>query len=290
MIGNWRIGDIKVANIVEYFGPTHQPEVVFPEFDRAVFGRREAELPPMHWYPEMNRFVIGIQIWVVFAPPNIVVVDTGVGNGKPRPAARMDQLNTLLPAWLEATGVKPDQVTHVVMTHLHSDHVGWNTVLDNGRWVPTFPNARYLMPKRDFDYFKDLSESGKAGEPSFSDSVQPILDAGLADFINGQAEVADCLQVTDAIGHTPGQLNYWLRSRGETGVFSADILHHPVQVLNPGWNTAFCVLPDEAKATRLKFLHEASRTEALVMPCHFPPPHCGFIRRQGDAFAYEPAV
>jgi len=290
MIGSWRIGDIKLANIVEYFGPTHQPEAVFPEFDRAAFSRREAELPPLHWYPEMDRFVIGIQLWVVFAPPHIIVIDTGVGNRKPRPAARMDHLNTLLPAWLEATGVKPDQVTHVVMTHLHSDHVGWNTILDNGRWVPTFPNARYLMPKRDFAYFKELNDSGKAGEPSFSDSVMPIVEAGLADFIDGQAEIADCLQVADATGHTPGQLNYWLRSRGETGVFSADIFHHPVQILNPGLNTAFCVLPDEAKATRLKFLHEASRTGALVMPCHFPPPHCGFIRRQGDAFAYEPAV
>lgn len=290
MIGSWRIGDIRVANIVEYYGPTHQPEAVFPEFDRTTFAQREHELPPWHWYPGMDRLVIGIQLWVVFASPNIIVVDTGVGNAKARPVSRMDHLNTLVPAWLEAAGVKREDVTHVVMTHLHSDHVGWNTMLDNGRWAPTFPNARYLMPKRDFDYFKELSESGRAGEPSFSDSVLPILQAGLADFIEGQKEIADCLQVVDATGHTPGQLNFWLRSNGDSGVFSADVLHHPVQILNPGWNTAFCVLADEAKATRLKFLHEASAAGALVMPCHFPPPHCGFIRRQGDAFAYERAV
>lgn len=291
MIGRWSIGDIRVANIVEYFGPTHQPETVFPEFDRAAFSQREDELPPGHWYPHMDRFVIGIQLWVVFAPPNVIVVDTGVGNGKPRSAARMNRLNTLVPAWLEAAGVTPDMVTHVVMTHLHADHVGWNTVLEGDRWVPTFPNARYLMPKRDFEYFRQLSEAGGAAkDPSFTDSVLPIVQAGLADFIDGQTEVADCLQVEDARGHTPGQVNYWLHSCGEVGVFSADIFHHPVQILHPGLNTAFCVLPDEAKATRLKFLNEASRTDALVMPCHFPPPHCGFIRRQGDVFAYEPAA
>ncbi|RWD63460.1 MBL fold metallo-hydrolase [Mesorhizobium sp.] len=290
MIGRWRIGDIEVANIVEYYGPTHQPEIVFPEFDRAVFAQRENELPPQHWYPGMNRLVIGIQLWVVFAGPNVIVVDTGVGNHKPRPAARMNHLNTLVPLWLEAAGVKPEKVTHVVMTHLHGDHVGWNTVFQDGRWAPTFPNARYVMPKRDFDYFKELSESGWAGDSSFADSVLPIVQAGLADFIDGQAEVADCLRVADAVGHTPGQLNFWLRSRGETGVFSADIFHHPAQILNPAWNTAFCVLPDEAKSTRLRFLDEVSSIGALVMPCHFPPPHCGFIRRHGDGFAYEPAT
>ncbi|NYZ14527.1 MBL fold metallo-hydrolase [Azospirillum sp. RWY-5-1] len=289
MIRSWKIGDATVVSIVEYFGPTHQPETVFPEFDRAAFARRAGELPPGHWYPAMDRFVIAIQLWAVLAGPNVIVIDTGVGNGKPRPAARMNRLNTLTASWLEAAGVTRESVTHVVMTHLHADHVGWNTVFEDGRWVPTFPNARYVMPRRDFDHFKGLHDAGTAGEPSFADSVLPVLDAGLVDFIGTEGEVAGCLRIADAAGHTPGQLNYWLHSGGETGVFSADILHHPVQILNPGWNTAFCVLPDEAKATRARFLNEVSDAGALVMPCHFPPPHCGFIRRQGDAFVYEPA-
>ena len=145
------------------------------------------------------------------------------------------------------------------------------------------------MPRRDFDYFRELSESGRAGEPSFADSVVPIVEAGLADFIEGPGEVAGCLQAVEATGHTPGQMNYWLRSGGEAGVFCADIFHHPVQVLHPQLNTAFCVLPVEAKATRAAFLAEASAASALVMPCHFPPPHCGYIRRSGDRFIYEPA-
>jgi glyoxylase-like metal-dependent hydrolase (beta-lactamase superfamily II) len=289
MIHEFRIGDARVVGLCEYFGPTHQPEAVFPDFDRAAFARRESELPPGYWYPKMDRLVIGITIWAVFTGSSVILIDAGVGNGKPRPTARMDHLNTLVPAWMEAAGIVPERVTHVVMTHLHGDHVGWNTRFEDGRWVPTFRNARYVMPRRDFDYFRELSESGRAGEPSFADSIAPVVDAGLVDFLEGPGEVAGCLQAVEAIGHTPGQMNYWLRSRGDVGVFCADIFHHPVQILHPNLNTAFCVLPAEARATRASFLAEASATSALIMPCHFPPPHCGYIRRRGDDFAYEPA-
>lgn len=289
MIHSWQIGAAKVTSIVEYFAPTHQPEATFPAFDRALFATQSAELPPMHWYPEVDRFVIAIQIWALFAGSNVILIDAGVGNGKVRPAARMNLLNSLVPQWMAAAGVTRENVTHVVMTHLHSDHIGWNTTVENGRNVPTFPNARYLVPERDFAYFKKLNDEGKAADTSFADSLLPVLGAGLVDFIDAGAEIAGCLRATDAVGHTPGQLNYWLRDGGDTGVFSADVFHHPVQILNPGWNTAFCILQDEARQTRLKLLNEAADTGALVMPCHFPPPHCGYVRRRGDAFAYEPA-
>jgi glyoxylase-like metal-dependent hydrolase (beta-lactamase superfamily II) len=288
MIRSWTIGDVKVTSIVEYFGPTHQPEATFPEFDRAAFARQVDGLPPLHWFAEMDRFVIAIQLWAVFAGSKVILIDTGVGNAKVRPAARMNRLNALVPQWMQAAGVTRDNVTHVVMTHLHSDHIGWNTVLEGDRWVPNFPNARYLVPRRDFDFFKSLNDEGRASDTSFADSLLPVLNAGLVDFIDGQRQVADCLDVVEATGHTPGQLNYWLRSRGESGLFCADVFHHPVQILNPGLNTAFCILPDDAKRTRLRVLNEAADSGALVMPCHFPPPHCGYVRRQGDAFAYEP--
>lgn len=289
MIRSWTIGDVKVTGIVEYFGPTHQPEATFPEFDREIFEGQANLLPDLHWFPGMDRFVIGIQLWAVFAGTNVILIDTGVGNAKVRPAARMNRLNSLAPLWMEAAGITRDNVTHVVMTHLHSDHIGWNTVLEGDRWVPTFPSARYLVPRRDFAFFKSLNDDGKAGDTSFDDSLLPVLDAGLVDFVDENTEVAGCLQATDATGHTPGQLNYWLRSGGEAGVFCADVFHHPVQILNPGWNTAFCMLPAEAKRTRLRLLGEAADSGAGIMPCHFPPPHCGFVRRQGDGFAYVPA-
>jgi len=286
MIRSFNIGAVRVTSVVEYFGPTHVPEATYPEYDASRM--QAAALPPLHWYPEINRLVIAIQIWLVFTGDRIIIVDTGVGNHKPRPPARMNMLNTLVPQWFAAAGVTRENVTDVVMTHLHSDHIGWNTVLEDGRWVPMFPNARYHVPQTDFAYFKALHESGKAGEPSFADSLIPVLEAGLVDFIPDGGEIAGVLRTEKAFGHTPGQLNYWIDQPHATGVFSADIFHHPVQILNPGWNTAFCILPDEAKRTRATFLAKAAETGALIMPCHFPPPHCGFVRRQGDGFAYEP--
>jgi glyoxylase-like metal-dependent hydrolase (beta-lactamase superfamily II) len=284
------IGEYKVSSLIEYFGPTHDPNFVFPDFDRKKLEANLDWLVPNHYHPGLDRFIVAIQIWVVQAGSDIIVIDTGVGNGKPRPAARMNKLNSLIPLWMEAAGARADKVTHVVMTHLHGDHVGWNTVMKDGRWVPTFPNARYHMPKNDFAYFKGAFEKGPPDGGSFYDSILPVVQAGLVDFIEDQKEVAGCLAVEQAPGHTPGQLNYRLRSRGEEGVFSADIFHNVIQIACPTWNTAFCVLPDEARKTRAAFLERNAKSGALVMPCHFGFPHCGFVRKQGEGYGFEPAA
>jgi len=176
------------------------------------------------------------------------------------------------------------------MTHRHADHVGWNTVWDGDRWAPTFPNARHHPPKTDYEFFKGEVEAGRPADGgSFLDSVAPIVEAGVASFITNQTEVADCLRVAPATGHMPGQLNYWIESGGERAILSADIMHHVMQIRMPDWNTGFCILPDEARRTRHAFLAEAARTGALVMPCHFAPPHTGFVRRQGEGYTFEPA-
>ena len=218
-----------------------------------------------------------------------MIIDTGVGNHKVRPPARMHMLNTLALQWLAAAGAEPDAVTHVLITHLHSDHIGWNTSLEGRRWAPTFPNARYLVPRADYDYFKEINDSGKASDTSFADSLAPIFDAGLATFVDKSSELPGGLEPAEAFGHTPGQMNYWLRSQGEVGVFSADVFHHPVQILNPTWNTAFCILPDQAISTRAHVLADATASGALIMSCHFPAPHAGYARKTGDAYCFEPA-
>lgn len=289
MIHTWRIGDATVTSLVEYVGPTHIPEATFPAFDRAALTAQEPDLPPGAWYPEISRFTIAIQIWILKRGSEVILIDTGVGNRKVRPPARMHMLNTLVPQWLAAAGAGPDAVTHVLMTHLHSDHIGWNTTLDGDRWVPTFPKARYLVPRADYAYFKDVNDSGKASDTSFSDSLVPIFEAGLADFVDKTNDLPGGLEPVEAFGHTPGQMNYWLRSGGDTGVFSADVFHHPVQILNPTWNTAFCILPDQAIATRAKLLADAAASNALIMSCHFPTPHTGYVRKAGDSYRFEPA-
>jgi glyoxylase-like metal-dependent hydrolase (beta-lactamase superfamily II) len=230
MIHSWRIGDAIVTSLVEYVGPTHAPEETFPAFDHSAFAKRETELPSGAWYPQTRRFTIAIQIWILKRGNDLVIIDTGVGNHKARPLPRMHMLNTLVPQWLAAAGAEPDAVTHVLMTHLHSDHIGWNTRLEGQRWIPTFPKARYLVPETDYAYFKELNDRDKAADTSFADSLAPIFESGLATFVTKSSELPAGLEPAEAFGHTPGQMNYWLRSTGEAGVFSADVFHHPVQI------------------------------------------------------------
>ena len=290
MLNSWQIGEFRVSSIVEYYGPTHDPAALFPSFERASFGEAAAQLPRGHYYSASDRLVIAIQIWLIEAGSRRILIDAGCGNGKSRRTARMHQLNSLWPEWLAAAGQSFNSITDVVLTHLHSDHVGWNTRAEDGQWRPAFPNARYHIPRDDYDFFRAAHSDGRIADGgSFADSVEPVVAAGLVDFIVDEATVAGCLKVAPAPGHTPGQLNYWLESRGEHGVFSADVLHHAVQVMRPDWNSAFCILPDEARRTRAGLLDEAARTGALVMPCHFAPPHAGYIRRMGRGFVFEPA-
>jgi glyoxylase-like metal-dependent hydrolase (beta-lactamase superfamily II) len=289
MIRSWSIGDIRVTRLVEYYGPTHDPATTFPVFDRARFDRHVASLAPGDWLPEIGRLVIAVQIWIVFAGSNVILVDTGVGNHKPRPAARMNRLNTLVPLWLAAAGVTPEAVTHVAMTHLHNDHMGWNTVLEDGVFVPTFPNAQYLVPREDFAYFKELLDRGEAPDPSLEDSLLPVFESGLVRFVDRQPVIAGVLGVERAHGHTPGHTIYSIESNGLRGVFSGDVFHHPIQVYEPDWNTAFCVSPHDARVVRHALLERAAESGAFVMPCHFPPPGAGYIRREGDGYRFEPA-
>ncbi len=291
MIRTRKIGNATITNIVEYVGPTHIPEATLPLFDRKVLDEEASWLVPRYYVPSMDRMVIAIQLWVVEVAGAVIVVDTGVGNRKPRSAERMNMLNTLTLAWLEAAGAKRERVTHVVLTHLHNDHVGWNTVLENGQWVPTFPNARYLAPKIDYDFFSEDFKSNPNGLASaFPDSMLPIIDAGLFDTYSETAVIADTLHVRSARGHTPGMVSLRIGSGSEQGIFSADILHHPLQIIRPDWNTAFCILPDDAARTRSAFLAEAADSGALFMPCHFPWPGCGYVRRQGDGYVFEAEI
>ena len=293
MIFSRQIGDAQVTNVIEYSGPTHAPEFLFPEISKAErdagIAANASWLAPHHYVPHMDRFIVTIQIWVVHAGGNVILIDSGVGNFKNRAAPRMNQLNTLLMPWLEAAGAAPHQVTHVVHTHLHTDHVGGNTVEQDGRWVPAFPNARYLMPRAEFDYWKAEYDAGdkmvQAG--SFADSVLPVLDAGLVDFIEPGQEVAGCLLGEDVSGHAPGMLSFRLRSNGEEGMFSTDTMHSPIQVANPHWNDRYVLDAGRALQSRANVLARAAERNALIMPMHFGAPYCGYVRRQGDGYRFE---
>ncbi|MCP4559084.1 MAG: MBL fold metallo-hydrolase [Bosea sp.] len=292
MMQSRQLGDLRITRVLEYSAPTHPPEFLFPDLPAAQLAQDAAWLAPAHYVQHMSRLIVTIQLWIVHAGDSVILIDTGVGNLKPRGPARMNMLNSLVLPWLEAAGAGRDQVTHVVHTHLHSDHIGWNTLWVDGRWEPTFPKARYFLPKQDFDHFQTVL--GRGPNPlidnSFADSLYPVIEAGLADFITEAArDVAGVLAVEPAPGHSPGMLSYRLRSGGEEAIFTADVFHSPLQIAHPDLNTAYCELPDVARKTRLQVLQRATDREALILPMHFGAPHCGYVRRQGEGFRFEPA-
>lgn len=294
MFQSRQIGDVKVTRILEYTGPTHAPGFLLPDLETEALAANADWLAPNHWVPHMNKLMLTVQLWVVHAGPHVIVVDTGVGNAKPRSGiARMHMLNTLVPEWMDAAGARPDQVTHVALTHLHIDHVGWCTRWQDGRWVPTFPNATYYLPQDDFLFCesgRNKVEGMDVFGDAFFDSVMPIVDAGLAKMLVPGDEIADCLLSEPAPGHSPGQVTYRVRSRGEEAIFSGDVLHSAMQVARPEINSGYCIWADQARQTRFALLDAAARREALILPVHFGAPYCGYARRQGEGFRFEPAV
>jgi glyoxylase-like metal-dependent hydrolase (beta-lactamase superfamily II) len=292
-----RIGNAVVSNIVESTGPTHDPAVLFkglidPDELTAALHRHAAWLAPHHYLPAVNRLVVTFHLWVLQMDGKVIIIDTAVGNGKQRPSPRMHMLNSLVMTWLEAIGAGPEDVTHVINTHLHTDHVGWNTRTIDGKVVPTFPKARYLMPRADFAYFKARHEAGDTQPSVLSllDSVMPIVEAGLAEFIDRPFQIAPGLDVEMSPGHTPGMINLYLTSEGERGVFCADNFHSPLQIALPELNSVNDILGEQARLSRRAFLERVADTDMLIMPMHFGFPHCGYIRRGGpdNTFVFVP--
>jgi glyoxylase-like metal-dependent hydrolase (beta-lactamase superfamily II) len=176
-------------------------------------------------------------------------------------------------------------------THLHADHVGWNTRLVNGRWVPTFPNARYLLGRREYAYWETAEGPAATGfgqESVFSDSVLPCVEAGQVQFVDNGFELDDALLVEDAPGHTPGTAIIRARSRGRGGLFIGDIMHTPLQVLYPDANSRADIDPEQSRVTRKRVLSECAEHGHLLLPAHFGPPFYGRVTHDGSAYTFQP--
>jgi glyoxylase-like metal-dependent hydrolase (beta-lactamase superfamily II) len=214
-----------------------------------------------------------------------ILVDTCVGNDKLRPT---------IPGWnrrqgpfladLAAAGFPPESIDTVLCTHLHVDHVGWNTRLEKDRWVPTFPNARYLFAEQELVYWRDQQD--QTFGDVFGDSVRPILDAGLADLVKPDHAVAPELRLEPTPGHTPGHVSVRLRSRGEQAVVTGDLMHHPVQCAHPEWPSSADYDPAQARRTREEFLRGSERSGVKVFGTHFASPTAGRVVRDGASFRF----
>ncbi|MEV0253899.1 MBL fold metallo-hydrolase [Streptomyces sp. NPDC050732] len=285
------LGNVTITRVREYFGPVEMtPDTFFPESPKELWNDGASWLAPHFVDSETNVVNSAIQTWLLRSGGRTILVDTGVGNHKDRPYAPVwNRLETDFLANLARAGVAPEDVDIVINTHLHIDHVGWNTYLDDRQWVPTFPNATYLMPKDDFDFWNPENNHkpvlGRGNQNVFEDSVAPVHRAGRTLLWEKSHRIDADLRLDAAPGHTPGSSVLTLASGTDRAVFVGDMLHSPVQILEPDANSCFCEDPAGARATRRKVLGWAADHNALVIPAHLGGHGAAEVAREGAKFA-----
>jgi glyoxylase-like metal-dependent hydrolase (beta-lactamase superfamily II) len=236
-----------------------------------------------HFATEEGRLKMSIHALVVETPGRRIVVDTGLGNDKEgRAVPTWNNRNTPFLETMTAAGFAPDSIDTVLCTHLHVDHVGWNTRLEGGRWVPTFEKARYLFGRTEFEYWRDHSvEPEKAAV--FHDSVRPIMDAGRAELLASDARICNEITLIPTPGHSPGHMSVHIHSDGEEGLLSGDVAHHPCQMAHLDWSSTADSDPAQSTATRRSLFSRFADRPVLVIGGHF---NAGHLKRERDAFKF----
>jgi glyoxylase-like metal-dependent hydrolase (beta-lactamase superfamily II) len=247
-------------------------DVLFPDATMEQINPAARVSAGRHFDPATGKILLAIQSHLVRFAGKTILIDACVGEHKARP---------LRPEWnlrastryltnLAACGCAPEDIDIVMCTHLHADHVGWNTRLQSGRWVPTFPKARYLMSQREVDHrAHEAAQSAAANHGSYQDSVVPIFDAGLARVVQVGEEIVEGGTVIDLAGHAPGQIGLELAGDAHSRVlFCGDAIHNPLQVFHPQWSSGFCFDRAHAERTRRALLQRAASEHLYLIPAH----------------------
>jgi glyoxylase-like metal-dependent hydrolase (beta-lactamase superfamily II) len=277
---HWNVGKVKITKIVE-LETTGSTRFILPLATNEEIRQMPWLIP--HFANEEGRLKMSIHSLVVETPSRRIVVDTGLGNDKE--GRKVPTWNNRKDAFLEtmtSAGFPTDSIDTVLCTHLHVDHVGWNTKLAAGQWIPTFGNARYVFGKTEYEHWRDHSdESDKVAV--FNDSVKPIVDAGRAELVASDARLADEITLIPTPGHSPGHMSIHIKSDGEEGLLTGDVAHHPCQMAHLDWSSTADSDPVQSTVTRRELFSRFADTPTLVIGGHF---NAGHIRRDGDAFKF----
>jgi len=281
-MNRWKIGDVTITRIVEMETTSKATFVLkegSPENIRTVPWLRP------HFANPDGKVIMSVHAFVIESPGHRMVVDTCIGNDKRRAFPGWNMLQLPFLADLEKAGFARNSIDRVLCTHLHVDHVGWNTMLVEGKWTPTFPHARYLIGRTEWEHWSKTEEPDT--RELLDDSVRPVFDAGLADLVESDARITDEIRLEPTPGHTPGHHSVRISSRGQEAVITGDLMHHPVQMAHPEWGSHFDSDFDEAIATRRAFLERYGDQPILVLGTHFATPGAGRIVRDGNAWRLE---
>ena len=280
--GKWKIGEVTVTRVVE-IEATGGMSPILPDAKREILK----EIPWLypHFVDESGRMRGSIHALIIETPDRTIVVDTCVGNDKERGNPPWNQLQTTFLADLKAAGYAPDRIDNVLCTHLHVDHVGWNTMLVDGKWQPTFPNARYLMGRVEFEHWNAVDVDST--KQIMSDSVLPVFDAGLVDLVETDHKICDEVSLIPTVGHSPGHVTVLIQSQGEEGMITGDFIHHPCQFAHPEWSASPDTDPEQARRTRHEVFSRYADTPMLIIGTHFHTPTAGHLKRDGDVYRLE---
>ncbi|MFP6816955.1 MAG: MBL fold metallo-hydrolase [Pseudomonadales bacterium] len=277
-MNQWQIGDVKVTRVVE-MEVTGGSRFILPDATRDACLPMEWLKP--HFIDDAGNLVMSIHALVIDTGDRRVVVDTCIGNDKQRSIPNWTNLQTSFLADLTGAGYPRESIDTVLCTHLHVDHVGWNTMLVDGEWVPTFPNARYLVADKEFQYW-DSAEADQLNEGIMGDSVRPIADAGLMDLVDWEHKLCEEIWLEPTPGHTPGHVSVHIRSAGAEALITGDCIHHPCQMTRTDWCSSADYDMDEGRQTRERLLATYVDSDILVIGTHFATPTAGYIRRLED--------
>jgi glyoxylase-like metal-dependent hydrolase (beta-lactamase superfamily II) len=267
--------------------PLIMPQITAADLAHLATWYTDDSLAPT---PEKSAFMMSMHSYVLRVGGRTILIDACNGNDKRRAIPDVNMAQTSYLENLAALGLTPDNIDVVLCTHLHFDHVGWNTRLENGKWVPTFANARYLFSRRDFEHFgsQELEDDHLR---AFRDSVLPVYEAGRAELVEADIEVhrevSERVWLEPAFGHSPGNFSVIAEGSGERAIFWGDVIHHPVQLVRPEVTPSFDGDPDKARATRLRTLARAADEELICFPAHFRDPSAGRVLRSGDTYRYR---
>ncbi|MCY4013734.1 MAG: MBL fold metallo-hydrolase [Gammaproteobacteria bacterium] len=274
----WQVGGVKISRVVE-MEVTGGSRFILPDATRDACRGYRWMFP--HFMDDAGNLVMSIHALVVDTGERRIVVDTCIGNDKDRDIPTWSHLQTSFLADLEAAGYPRESIDTVLCTHLHVDHVGWNTMLVDGEWLPTFPNARYLVGETEWRYWDDRTTSAQV----LADSVRPVIDAGLVDFVPVDHQVCDEVWLEPTPGHTPGHVSVRISSGGEDALITGDCIHHPCQMTRTDWCSSADTDQAQGLKTRESLLERMVDTDVLVIGTHFATPTAGHVKRR-DAGGY----
>jgi len=284
------VGDLTIHRIIEQEAVFLPALEMLPGLTPELLAENRSWMQQAKALDDKDTLIFCFQSYVIRTPHHTILVDSCIGNDKPRPQPSNWNMKTddTYMRQLAAAGISVDDIDFVMCTHLHADHVGWNTRLENGRWVPTFPKARYVFAKTEFDHWTE--QNAKAPIPAFVDSVLPVVEARRHEVVANDHQIGDHIRILPTPGHTPGHVAFALGRAKDDAVFAGDLMHSPLQTRYPELSPKFDTDPAQAASTRRSFLERYCDTETLCCTTHFPSPSVGRIKRKGSGFSCDRVV